>query len=383
MSNPIRLLLLIDHLNAGGAQFLLADLVQRLDRNKFQPIVCCLTTSATFIDKIRQTGTPLYQLSKVRYNPLKLLYLIKLLKQHRIQVLHTHLSASRFLGALAAIAAGTPCVIAHDHSGDQYQNLYPRISRFVLHPLERMLMNHTNKLIAVSNSVKKFNTEQKGIPASKITTIYNWLEITRFQRNSAWREKWRSRWSIDNNTILIGSVGRLHWRKGLKQLISAFFQALNQHPNLKLVIVGEGPYAQALQSHCISMGLEQQVLFPGELSPIEEIYSALDLFVLPSEYETFSLVLLEALAAGLPAISTTTGFAAEITEQGSNLFLIPDNEPTTIAKSIIQIVSGKKLESEFIQDPQKFLAPFDPEYAVKQISDIYLDCSATISSRGQ
>lgn len=140
---------------------------------------------------------------------------------------------------------------------------------------------------------------------SSYKVINNAIDPQKYIFNSMGREKMRQRLNLDDDSLLIGNVGRLHKQKNQLFLIDAFKLLHDRLPNSRLVIAGQGGLQEQLQKHIDDYGLCDEITLLGELTNTSELYQALDLFAFPSLYEGLSIALLEAQANGLPAVIST------------------------------------------------------------------------------
>ena len=147
--------MVIDHLDAGGAQTLLVDLVAGLDKLRFDVMVCALRESTQYVKAVENAGGRVFMLGRSRWNPLKVLSLVKLVHREQVDIVHTHLTAARIAGGLAGKLGGAKAVFAHDHSGDEYLQKSPWLARTVLYPLDRLLARYTEKIFVVSKATRR------------------------------------------------------------------------------------------------------------------------------------------------------------------------------------------------------------------------------------
>lgn len=209
----------------------------------------------------------------------------------------------------------------------QTEPFYKRLS-FKINPLhlsllslEKKLFSATRFIVANSNMVKGQIIKHYAIPETKITVIYNGVDLTRFnpENRTGWREDARKELAISQDTKVLLFVGSGFERKGLKSLIDA--GSLIRNKDLKIIIAGRGD-VNKYRSLSEKYGIAGKIIFTGTHREIEKIYAAADLFVLPTLYDPFSNATLEAMAAGLPAITTRNNGVAELIEDGQEGFVL-------------------------------------------------------------
>ena len=196
--------------------------------------------------------------------------------------------------------------------------------------MERFSGKKADKIIVVSNENKRDVMEQYKVPESKIATIPNGVEVNRFGPSNC-----RSK------TVIF--VGRLHERKGVDKLLRSFSKVIIEEPEAKLKIVGSGEDEARLKKLATKLELDKKnVNFMGFVpeADLPGIYASASIFVLPSYYEGFGIVLIEAMSAGLPLVSVRTGGATEVIDDGKNGYLV-DYE--NMHKAVIELLKDQKL----------------------------------------
>ncbi len=201
---------------------------------------------------------------------------------------------------------------------------------FLINPLhiallkiEKKLFSNTKLIIANSNMVKTQIINHYNVPEEKIRIIYNGVDLKRFspENSAAHKQKVRKGLSIDANAFLILFVGSGFERKGLKTLLSTLAVIKQQKMNMKLIVIGRGNIRK-FEAIAGKYGIHDKVLFLGTRKDIERFYAAADLFVLPTIYDPFSNATLEALASGLPVITTKSNGVSELIDDGKEGFVI-------------------------------------------------------------
>jgi glycosyltransferase involved in cell wall biosynthesis len=224
------------------------------------------------------------------------------------------------------------------------------ISRRVGYPigksrLARARYQAASRIVANSRWVAE-QAAASGAPREKIIVIYEGAEIpllfTPQQRQSA-----RARWSISDDTHLLGCVGVLLPDKGQEWLICALAETRKDFSNAKLLLAGEGPSRPQLEQLARDLGVTDAVIFAGFVSDIENVYAAVDVFLLPSFFEALNNSLLAAMAYEIPSISFNRGALGEIIEDGhSGLLVEAANTPalhSVIAKILREPAAAKKM----------------------------------------
>ena len=180
-------------------------------------------------------------------------------------------------------------------------------------------------LLGVSNAVRDdIRQSMPSFPPNNIHTLYNAIDVTAVESKQLDKDVAREKLGLATNNFIIGNVGRLHPDKDQTTLIRAFARFNKNVPSSQLAIIGSGGLEQPLKTLTQSLGLEQQVLFLGQLSDAVNYYKAFDLFALSSDKEPFGLVLLEAMVAKVPVVASDCGGAAEVVAGVGALFPFAD-----------------------------------------------------------
>lgn len=200
------------------------------------------------------------------------------------------------------------------------------------------------KIVAISEMVKKDIVDYYGIPEDDVEVIYNGVDIEHFHpRNKQYREEIRNRYGLSPQDIVLIFVSHNFRLKGLRYLIQALSLIKKKNGNVKLLVVGRDnirPYRRLAKK----MGCEDDVFFAGGVKDLERYYPSADILVHPTFYDACSLVVLEALASGVPVITTKNNGAGGILSDGKEGFVLEDpREVGTLTEKIL-----------YLADPVKF-----------------------------
>ena len=176
------------------------------------------------------------------------------------------------------------------------------------------------------------------MPESKMCVIPNGVDVSKFRFSFDYWDV-RNRFAHASERILL-FVGRLVPEKGLDTLINALPTILSGGVNVKLVVVGEGPQKETYQGMASDRGLREKVMFAGYLDDwtLRALYRVADVTVVPSKFEPFGIVALEAMAAHCPLVTTTTGGLNEIVDDGGTGLKVPINDPNALAGAILRMI---------------------------------------------
>jgi glycosyltransferase involved in cell wall biosynthesis len=254
------------------------------------------------------------------------------IKAGRFDLIHSHGYRADLIGFVVAKRVGLP-VISTCHgfiSTDSHLRLYNKLDIY--------LLRYFNRVIAVSERMKR-DLVARGVDAARIQMITNAISEEPRTDTERIRGQARSRLGIAQDEFVVGFVGRLAEEKGLAYLLEAVRRWAPDAHRWRLVLVGEGPQRDALEQAVRSFGLAGKVIFAGFQSNTAEWYPAMDAFVLPSLTEGTPMVLLEAMANGIPVIATSVGGVPAIISSGENGILVPPADPSRLLEAM-QSVAG-------------------------------------------
>jgi L-malate glycosyltransferase len=368
----VKVLYVFAALPVGGAEEVLITEVEGLDQSRFAPLVCVLSEKGPVGERIENRGFPLVALHRMkshRFDPRIVRDLYRLIKTEKVDVVHTHLYDGNKYGRLAAGLARVPALISH------YHNVYSR-RRIKYHLINRALSFLNDRILAVSQAVKESVVRFDRISPTKIEVLYNGIGPLKFKgdiENSAVRQQF----GVKPDDFLIGVVARLEEQKGHIYLFRALKQLIPDFPRIKVLVVGDGALRPVLEAQVKEMGLSGQILFVGTRKDIPEILAALDLFVLPSLWEGFSLAILEALAMGTPVIATAVGGAPEVIRSGHDGLLIPPGDVSGLVTAVREaILDPGKFREMGRQGKETVGCKFTAARHLTRLQDLYLEVLA-------
>lgn len=355
---------LLQGLYVGGLEYMVARLVNRLDRDRFLPSVCCfdkvgaLQNSLCSDTKVtllkRKPGTDLSY-------PFKL---AKLLKQDKIDILHVHNSTAYFYGVLAGKLAGTKRIIYTEHARDVAPNFKSCV-------MDKVLSLMTDRIVVVAEFLKTNLVQREWFNPEKISIIYNGIDgapfAGEFDRETIIREL-----GIASDAKIIGIVARLDPIKNHRCLISAMQKVKGHFPDAMLLVIGDGPLRSELEELAAAVELQESIRFLGTRKDIPQLLSVLDIFVLCSLSEGQPLTILEAMAAGKPLVATAVGGIPEVIGEGVDGIVVPSNDADKLADALLELLrEERKRRVMGARAREKFAEQFTVERMVEKYEKIY------------
>lgn len=371
----IPIVYLIHQLGYGGAQRVILGTAKRLDRTRYCPMVVILGGRTDLQPEFEQQGIPVHNLqSRAKFDPVALLRLYKFLRAQVPCILHTHLAYTGAIGRLVGVMSGVPIIISTEQS-------HPN----ALHPLTRLVDSVSfflaDALTATSLGIEeaywghpKVFSKEALSQERKHFTIYSGIDVNHLQvaqQNSNPNLK-RKTFQFEPTDIVIGCVGRLHPVKGQKFLIEAMRDVVCHHPQLKLLLIGDGNLAGELQAQVIASQLESKVIFAGYRDDVPELLSILDIVVVPSLYEAFGITIAEAMAVGRPVISTDTSGGRELVVHEQTGFIVPRSDSQALAGAIRRLLDNREERLKMgRRGYQRIREEFTVERMASQYSQLY------------
>lgn len=292
--------------------------------------------------------------------------LMWIVRKYDIDIIHAHSTIpTGFIGVIVAKIMKKPVFItAHGMDINNFENnsFFKQLITFSL--------NNCNKAIAVSNDLAG-KMRLLGIDKDKIIVLRNAVNTDIFKPTEL--KKVRKNYAIKDN-ILILFVGYLDTFKGIFELIDAFYEVNKGNKNTTLMIIGEGPKKNELKKRVLKIGLEKSVIFTGKIPSIDiyEYYQSADIFVLPSHTEGLPLVIIEAMACGIPVIASSVGGISEVVEDNINGFLVPPHNTSLLAYKLSILINDPSLREKFAENTLKTIKQsFNANNKTKKLIELY------------
>lgn len=309
MTERIQLALVITELEVGGAERCLAQIATGLDRNRFAPAVYSLAARPpvdrpSFVQHLEDAAVPVrfvgvhaaWQLGTA------IRRLRRLLSEQRPQIVQTLLFHANVVGTLAVRGLHRgPHAPREENRPRLVHGIRVADPSWLRQAIERRTTAHADKVVCVSRSVAEYCAVRLRTSADKLSVIPNGIAAETY---TGLQPADLGDFGLSPGRRVIVFVGRLHRQKGLDWLLSFAPRLLEQLPGHDLLLVGDGPERARLESRVRAMGLDRRVHFAGWSPQVPRILRASELLILPSRWEGMPNVLLEAMAAGLPIVTT-------------------------------------------------------------------------------
>jgi glycosyltransferase involved in cell wall biosynthesis len=300
----------------------------------------------------------------------------QLIPKLKLDIIHTHHPV--LLGQTAATKArdyNLPLVFTFHTQYHEYTHYFPlpqeQVQEFLKGQIINWMREYMRKcqhIVVPSESMRSILINDYGL-VDRFTVIPTGIDITPFKKANG--AEIRSQWGWNGDKIII-SAGRLAEEKNWVTLLNAFAIAQKTQPNIRLVLLGDGPQADALKQMTGELGITDRVLFTGKV-PFEQVpayLKAADLFAFASITETQGLVTLEAMAAGLPVAAVDAIGTQDIVENGKQGFLT-HNDPNDLASAMSKLIENPSLMSKFKSAALRTSRAYDNKHLARKMLKVY------------
>ena len=295
---PIRIAQVIGNWFGGGIESVIMNYYRHIDRSKIQFDFFCSEKSTDIpykeIEELGGTVTLIPSYSQVfKYQKV----LKEKLKGYKI--VHCHLGTMAVFALKAAKTADVPVRIVHSHSTSNKQEFVRNLMKNMLRPMSKI---YATDYMCCSELAGRWLFGDKVYDEGKVYLLNNAIDLEKFTYNEQLRNRKRKELDIDQDTFVIGHIGRFVEQKNHRFLIDIFNEVHKQIPNSLLLLAGQGPLMDEIKEKVNQLNLKKNVMFLGQRSDVNELFQAMDVFCLPSLYEGLPVVGVEAQASGLPCL---------------------------------------------------------------------------------
>ncbi|WP_417390372.1 glycosyltransferase [Gimesia sp.] len=340
----------------GGLERLLVDFARFHDRQRFELEFIVLGETGAPAEEIQQMGCPVIQFPLTARGKLaKIRQLSDFLNQRDYDLLHTHNAYPHFYGSLAAYRSRIPVTVQSRH-GRRFGETFSERMQFAI------ASRFSDRVVPVSDDTGLRCKKIGWLDDSKVTRIWNGIDVDRFVFTGP----------ADKLTAI--TVSRLSPEKDLGTMLHAVKQVVQQIPQFRLLIVGEGPERERLEQIAGELHLTSHVEFLGERKDIPHLLSQAGFYVSSSLTEGISLTLLEAMSVGLPVVATQVGGNPEIVQQPETGSLVPAANPALLASALVQMCQNQSQWAEIGRRArQRVEQSFNIRTMIKDYEKLYLD----------
>lgn len=355
-------------------------LAQGLDVERFQLTFACLSEGgmalADELGSIKDIRAISWPMNRFKVDPvsdlLLTLRIARLIRAEKFDLIHAHGSKSGFLARLAAMGSGVPviysphCFSFHDGVNPLLANLLAALERFAARYL-------TARIITVADGEQTLARRYRvGFP-QLFVTVHSGIDPANYDKPVD-KTAQRAFLKLDENAPLVGAVGRLGKQKSPLDFVQMAALVYSHMPQTHFVWAGSGPLKEAAQNLSEELGIGEVCHFIGEYKDVPSLLGAMDCFVLPSLWEGFPIVLLEAMAAGVPIVATDIPGNDEAVSSGKNGWLVPPASPSALAEKVLGLLNNLEQAATFARSSRERIhQEFTRAKMLASIQNVYQD----------
>ena len=333
----LNVLQVCDHLGWEGSRMhgvkrLFAWMIPRFDAERYNVSLVSLRKKDLSEETLESIGVDITYLHKSKFDPATLPALLKVIDRKKIDILHLHGYGATTFGRIAGAMRSLPTIV-HEHANLTDTPWFQKIADTALEPV-------TDIAIAVSKSTAEFVINARRIPPAKVKVVYLGVPLEEFSRPRSQGEihAARAELGIARDDVAIGTVTRLHGSKGNSYLVDAARLVLNDRPNARFFIVGEGPLRESLEQQTRALNLGDRLTFAGFAKDIPRVLSAFDISVFPSLWEGTPLTVFEALAMGKAIVATDADGLIDVLTPEHDAIVVPKRNARVLADGLMRVI---------------------------------------------
>lgn len=346
-------------LPVGGAEVLVDRFVRGMS-DEFRLVVACLDEVGTLGEGLAADG---HVVENLRRRPgLDLGCARRLgafLRRHAVDVMHAHQCTPFFYARLARGVTGRTPIVFTEH-GRFHPDL--RSPKRVL--FNRASLRRRDRYVAVGDAVARALVEIEGLPSERVETVYNGIDLSPFRDRPAGPPApgggLRSSLGLGEDDFVVIQVARLDPIKDHRTAVAAVARVRESHPDVKLLIVGDGPERDAIASMIVAHGVDESVRMLGTRRDVADLLGVADAFLLTSLSEGIPLTVIEALAAGVPVVTTDVGGVGEVLGEPPVGLTAPAGDPEKLASALGRLRGDPSVRARLIdRGRERAFAEFD------------------------
>jgi len=367
MPDKLRILHVTYHMGIGGTEQVIYQLVANADQVEHS-IVCIEGEIGPLGKKLQDKGFKFHLLKREPgFDKALIKDVKKLIKSNQINIVHCHQYTPYTYGVFAAM--GTSAKVVFTEHGRFYPDRYSW-KRRVLNPL---LALRTSAIVAISEATRNALAQYEWFSRRSIKTIYNGITAARKDAQNPLQLQTLCATSVNEQTIVFGTIARFDTIKNLPMLINAFAKVYKDNANTRLLLVGDGDQRLPLEQLVADLKLEDVVIFTGYQTETAAYMNLIDIYVLSSFSEGTSMTLLEAMSLATCCVVTDVGGNVEIITDNIDGYIVESDNTDQLAKVMTELCENESLRSSIgLAAFDTFTRRFSLDTMIKNYHDLYL-----------
>lgn len=369
-SRPARVAFWAGTFERAGTQRFLVELLRRLDRDRFEPLVLSTLRVGVLLDELERLGVPVYEFGTGTnlLSPKTLRGLggaAGLLRRERVDILNSMLGITTLFGPFVGRAAGVPVVVNHQRALGYW--LRGRVRPAVYGYVSRRLVD---AVLVNSEACARELVDRFGVTRGKIVLVGAGVDVRAFE--GAERDPDLGRDLALGGAPVVGIVGKLSDVKGHELFLGAARLVADERPEVRFLVVGDGPRRRALETMTRDLGLAESVSFLGAREDVASLLKLMDVFALSSRSEACPNSLLEAMAAGVPIVATRVGGIPDAVEDGRSGLLTEPGDARGMADAVLGLLRDPAAaEAMGLRGRELARKRHDIEHVVRAVEDTF------------
>lgn len=368
----VKILFVIDGLEFGGGERVFAQIINGLSRDHYEIHVASFPEGA-----FRTMLPPHVTFHAVDFSRRAdfriLLHLYRIIKDHGIHMVHGQGGRAEFFARIAARLGGTKAYISSIAMPVEGYDVSP-MRRSLYEILDHATERWVNRFLVCSSALERLLMDEHGIEERRITKIYNGIEWKEYQPEvlEGGRQEVRGQLGLDNETPLVGAIGRLVWQKGFIFFLKAIPIIYHAFPQARFILVGDGPLKEILEDEAKRLKILERTKFVGYTKEAKKFIAAMDIVVIPSLREGFPMVTLEAMALEKPIVASEIDGITEQIKSGTDGILVPPQSPESLARAVISLLQDRDFATRMGKSARKkVIEEFSAEKMIQQTMKVY------------
>lgn len=372
-NSRIPVLHIIKSLGRGGAEMLLPEALALHDQETFEfHYIYFLPWKDQMTDPLRHAGgrVTCFNASDNLKIMLKTGEVIQYCQDHGIRLIHCHLPWAGFLGRIVHKRTGIPIIYTEHNKQERYH----RITFF----LNKLTFNWQNRAIAVSHDVAD-SIATNIHPSIPVQTVLNGVNTAKFYRKNFDGTPVRKKFHLPADAFVIGTVAVFRFQKRLKEWMEIVAEVHQSHPEIRGLIIGDGPLKEKLHRHCEALGMQNIIYFTGLQEEVRPFLSAMDLYMMTSSFEGLPVALLEAMSMELPVVSTRAGGIGELVRNNQDGLTVDTDDWPTLKGIIERLIPDEALRKTLGSSARsRVIHAFSMERMVAELEKIYHEINSSV-----
>lgn len=365
---PYRVLQLTSTTVIGGTERMVLQLVKRMNRDLFEPIVLSLIRAGEFIDECKREGIEA-ELLDCRH-PLHLrpwARFLEIVRRRQIDLVHLYGLRANLPGRPVARRGGVRAVVAGIRNIDPWRKWYHST-------LDRWTARWVDRFVSNSEAGRRIAIEREGFEPSRVLTIHSGIEPKR-RADSYDRSALRRKFEIAPETSpVVAVIANLREQKRHRDLVDAAAALAEKMPSLTFLCAGRDRMQGEVQRYAVERGVGRQFRWLDYVANVDEVIAASDFCALPSSFEGLPASILEVMAMGRTIIATPVGGVPEVVQDGRNGLIVPVGEPAKLAQAIERLATDESLRRGFENEALATIErDFSVDRMVERTEKLYLE----------